>query len=89
MRPRRSARCLTAVMALAFAVAALGAGPARADEHPRHPRPHHRPVHHHPPPPPVVMGYDAPTYVASPPPLVYAPPAPPAVISLGINLNLR
>lgn len=88
LRPRRWARALTvAVLAAAVAMGAL-AGPARADEHGRHRRPpHHRPIRR--PPRPVVMGYDAPTYVEAPPPIVYAPPAPPALLSLGINLNLH
>ena len=91
MNSRRFARISTAAaLTLAVGATVFAAGHARADGHRRgrHP-PHHRLIQHRPPPPPVVMGYDAPTYVAAPPPIVYAPPAPPAVISLGINLNLR
>jgi len=56
------------------------------------PYPYHRPPPRHfrrRPPPPPTWGYDRPTYVPAPPPVVYAPPGPPAAINFGLSLNLR
>jgi hypothetical protein len=57
---------------------------ADRDHHDRRPA---RYVHHGPPPP--AYGYDAPTYVATPPPMVYAPPAYASPFNLGLSLTIR
>jgi len=82
----------TALAAAASTVVMMGLAlgtPALAQPHDRD---HHPPrhFHHRPPPPPPapVYGYDVPTVVAAPPPLVYAPPAAPE-IALGLSFNLR
>jgi hypothetical protein len=80
-----SARLLCA----AVTVAMLGGGlsmPSQAedrDHNDRHPVRHY----HHAPPP--AYGYDAPTYVQTPPPLVYAPPSYASPFNLGLSFNIR
>ncbi|HUK60830.1 MAG TPA: hypothetical protein VLV50_16485 [Stellaceae bacterium] len=86
-RIRVAVRGLLAGTAAAILAVAM-IGTAAAQPYPYHrppPRHHHRP----PPPPPPAWGYDRPTYVPAPPPVVYAPEAPPAAINFGISLNLR
>ncbi len=77
-----------AAAALAAATLIVGvAGPAGADDRDHRGR---RVVHHrHYAPPRPAWGYDQPSYVAAPPPVVYAPPQGPAMLNFGITLPLR
>lgn len=68
--------------AVAFFVVGIAAGPAHADDRDHRDRRHFQ---HRPPPP--NWGYDQPTYVPAPPPVVYAPPIPPAGINFSLNLR--
>jgi hypothetical protein len=75
------------IAAAALAVVLLMGGVASADPpHDRDRRDHH--VRHYAPPP-RAWGYGQPTYVQAPPPVVYAPPALPAVLNFGITLPIR
>jgi len=76
---------LTRVAAAALALVLLTGGAATADSRDHH---YYHHVRHHRPPPPA-WGYGQPSYVASPPPLVYAPPSGPAVLNFGITLPIR
>jgi hypothetical protein len=85
-RIRIATRC--AVAALVVGIVAAGMiGGASAQDYRDHRPPPPRHYRHRPPPPPA-WGYDQPTYVPAPPPVVYAAPAPPAAI-FGLSLNLR
>ncbi len=85
-RIRIATRCAYAGAVAAILAAAM-IGTATAQPYPYHrPPPRH---HYRPPPPPPAWGYDQPTYVPAPPPVVYAPEGPPAAINFGLNLNLR
>jgi hypothetical protein len=92
-----SSRAVTAALLLSFALGGIAFSPAAAQDRDRHDdrgrheerRPVRRP--HHPSPP--AWGYDAPSYVQAPPPVVYAPPAPPEALfgvpGISLQLNFR
>jgi hypothetical protein len=73
-------RAAAAALAIAVLLGSV-AGPAIADS-----RDHRRPVRHRRAPPPR-WGYDQPTYVQAPPPVVYAPPEGPAALNFSVNLR--
>lgn len=75
-------RAAAAAVAMVLLVGGA-AGTATADPRDRG-REHH--FRHRRPPPPN-WGYDQPSYVAVPPPLVYAPEAPPAAINFSLNFR--
>ena len=54
-----------------------------------HERDRGRHEEHRPPPRVYGYGYDAPSYVRAPPPVVYATPELPPVINFGFSLDLR
>ncbi len=85
---RTAAALVAAVLAGGLAGAALAQDRDRDHGRDHRPPPRHE-RHRPPPPPPVAWGYDQPTYVQAPPPIVYSAPAPPAAINFGLNLNLR
>jgi hypothetical protein len=74
-------RAAAAAFVLAGLLGSLLPGPALAAERGRREAVHHQAYHHQ------RWGYDAPTYVQAPPPIIYSPPA----YSPGINLmfNIR
>jgi hypothetical protein len=78
-----------AVAAIAAAMLIAGAvAPASADEHgDRRGRNDHHERHDRRPPPRPAWGYDQPSYVEAPPPMVYAPPQEPAFLNFGITLR--
>jgi len=78
-------RIIAAALAAATLIAGV-AGPAGADPRDRHDR-HVRHRHYAPAAP--AWGYDQPSYVAAPPPVVYAPPQGPAMLNFGITLPIR
>lgn len=81
-------RGLLAGLALALAAGAFAAAPAAAaDRHDDRGRQHHVDHRRHWRPP--AYGYGAPTYVPAPPPVVYAPPGPPAALNFIIPLTIR
>ncbi|HXQ52890.1 MAG TPA: hypothetical protein VN802_17495 [Stellaceae bacterium] len=82
----RAAAAALSVAVLSAAIAGSALADPRDDHRDRRPR--HRVVHRAPPPP-AVYGYDTPTYVEAPPPMVYAPPQMPAVLSFGLTLPIR
>jgi hypothetical protein len=91
MMPATALRARPAAVWLRVAIAVLGvvalAGTAAADSHDHHDD-HYRHVVHHRPPPRPAWGYDAPTYVQTPPPVVYAPPVYQSPFNLGLSLNI-
>jgi hypothetical protein len=72
-----------------LAAAVLGGGlsaPSFAEDRDHHDR---RPVRHFHHAPPPAYGYGAPTYVQTPPALVYAPPSYASPFNLGLSFNIR
>jgi hypothetical protein len=78
-------RIAAAALAVATLIAGV-AGPAGADSRDHRDR---NVRHRHYAPPRQAWGYDQPSYVAAPPPLVYAPPQGPAMLNFGITLPIR
>jgi hypothetical protein len=78
-------RVATAALAAAVLIAGVAstASAEPRDRQVRHERHYRRPA------PRPAWGYDQPSYVAAPPPLVYAPPSGPAVLNFGITLPIR
>lgn len=89
MRMIRAAAAALAMAVLLGGVASpAGADPYDRDQHDQHDQ-RRAPVRHRRPPPPPRRdwGYDVPTYVQAPPPMVYAPPEGPAVLNFSLNFR--